>query len=58
MSEMFKAMLAEMAVRNKKIYRLRKAGKVSDAEIGRRFGISRQRVRVIYMTEAVRRHAK
>ncbi len=52
MSEAYTAMLAEMVIRNKKIYLLRKKEGLSFSKIGKQFGITSQRVRVICMTLA------
>ena len=52
MSEAYTAMLAEMVIRNKKIYLLRKKDGLSYAKIGKQFGITSQRVRIICMTLA------
>ena len=54
MSKMFKSMLAKMAVRNKKIYELRKSKTISDAKIGKQFGITRQRVKAIFVAQILK----
>ncbi len=54
MSKMFKSMLAKMAVRNKEIYELRKSKTISDAKIGKQFGITRQRVKAIFTAQMLK----
>tara|TARA_R110000803_G_scaffold44400_1_gene94020 strand:+ start:1670 stop:1942 length:273 start_codon:yes stop_codon:yes gene_type:complete len=54
MSKMYDAMLKTMAIRNRDIYLIRKKKESSDAEIGRRFGITRQRVKTIYLGQLLK----
>jgi DNA-directed RNA polymerase specialized sigma subunit len=54
MSKVYTAMLEKMAIRNKKIYLMRKAGELSDIKIGKMFGITRQRVKAIFVAQLLK----